>query len=200
MRIKLIEFTSNYEYFALDVSYCGFLFHISVLNVSEVSPCHKIKKNYKGNFSCVYHAIINSKNIGVKCNIYKPNSFASVFKYTLLEYLAYQVASRLHIGPCMPKVFGYDLLVFDDCVEFSMEFCRRRLLPEPALKDDLFGALRNLHSLKIVHCDIKPDNICFSEEYGKYVFIDLGLHLAISEEVGLKTEIGFRGSLQFCSK
>ena len=35
MRIKLIEFTSNYEYFALDVSYNGFLFRISVLNISE---------------------------------------------------------------------------------------------------------------------------------------------------------------------
>lgn len=32
-----------------------------------------------------------------------------------------------------------------------------------------------LHELKIVHYDIKPENIMYSKYYKKFVFIDFGL-------------------------
>jgi len=32
-----------------------------------------------------------------------------------------------------------------------------------------------MHYSKIIHYDIKPENICFSEERGKFVLIDFGL-------------------------
>ena len=32
-----------------------------------------------------------------------------------------------------------------------------------------------MHSYNIIHYDIKPDNICFSNAYKKPVFIDFGL-------------------------
>jgi len=32
-----------------------------------------------------------------------------------------------------------------------------------------------MHSLKIIHYDIKPSNVCFSELTNKYVFIDFGM-------------------------
>jgi tRNA A-37 threonylcarbamoyl transferase component Bud32 len=84
----------------------------------------------------------------------------------------------------MPKAFGFDLLIYKDCIEFSMEFCRRQLEAGPRLGKDLKLALRNLHSLKMIHFDIKPENICFSKEYNRYVFIDMGLHRVITEEIG----------------
>ena len=90
------------------------------------------------------------------------------------------MVSRLKSGPKMPKIFGFDLLVYSDCIEYSMEFCRQRLKAEPRLATELKAALRNFHSLKIIHFDIKPENICFSEEQGRYVFIDLGLHRVIN--------------------
>ena len=40
-----------------------------------------------------------------------------------------------------------------------------------ALKD----LLAQMHSYHIIHYDIKPENLCFSNKYNKVVFIDFGL-------------------------
>jgi hypothetical protein len=54
-----------------------------------------------------------------------------VFRDTLLEYLSFEVIARLESGPKMPKVFDFDLLVYKNCIEFSMEFCRHKLKKGP---------------------------------------------------------------------
>jgi len=41
-----------------------------------------------------------------------------------------------------------------------------------------------MHSRKIIHYDIKPSNICYSEARGKFVFIDFGFSEFIEEEIG----------------
>ena len=51
-----------------------------------------------------------------------------------------------------------------------------------------------LHKHKIVHMDIKPDNIMFSPTFKKLVFIDYGFSEIIEEEVGFKTLVTFRGT------
>jgi serine/threonine protein kinase len=55
-----------------------------------------------------------------------------------------------------------------------------------------------MHSYHIIHYDIKPENICFSKEYNKAVFIDFGFSEIIKELCGLKTYTNFRGSPNFC--
>lgn len=57
-----------------------------------------------------------------------------------------------------------------------------------------------MHLLHIIHFDIKPDNICYSNTFKKYVFIDLGLHRVVEEDIGEKTLTDFRGSMLYCSK
>ena len=57
-----------------------------------------------------------------------------------------------------------------------------------------------LHRHKIVHMDIKPDNVMFSPTLNKLVFIDYGLSKIIDEEVGLKTLSTFQGTAQFLSR
>lgn len=47
--------------------------------------------------------------------------------------------------------------------------------------------LATLHSNKIVHLDINPDNVMFSPRLGRPVFIDFGLSELIGEECGFKT-------------
>jgi hypothetical protein len=79
----------------------------------------------------VYHFKDHSKNIAVKCNSYTNKTFLKVFRDTLLEYLAFEIIARLESGPKMPKVFDFDLLVYKNCIEFSMEFCRHRLNKGP---------------------------------------------------------------------
>ena len=57
-----------------------------------------------------------------------------------------------------------------------------------------------LHSHKIIHMDMKPDNIMFSPTYQKLVFIDYGFSEIIEEEVGFKTLTRFHGTAQFASR
>ncbi len=44
-----------------------------------------------------------------------------------------------------------------------------------------------MHILKIMHQDIKPDNIMYSPKFKKVVLIDFGGSLLIEEPLGLKT-------------
>jgi len=67
------------------------------------------------------------------------------------------------------------------------------------LKRDLIEGLRILHLIKIIHFDIKPENIGYSRHFKKFVFLDLGLSKIIKESQGNKTLTKFRGSLYFCS-
>ncbi len=34
--------------------------------------------------------------------------------------------SALEIGPKLVKKFNFDILVYDNCIEFSMEFCETK--------------------------------------------------------------------------
>jgi serine/threonine protein kinase len=60
--------------------------------------------------------------------------------------------------------------------------------------------LRLMHNFKIIHFDIKPDNILFSPHFQKAVFIDFGLSEVIVEPLGFKTLVQFRGSPAYCSE
>lgn len=42
------------------------------------------------------------------------------------------------------------------------------------LENDLFSGLKVMHSLQIVHCDIKKANIGYSDSLDKWVFLDFG--------------------------
>lgn len=63
----------------------------------------------------------------------------------------------------------------------------------------LKNKLSLLHSFGVIHFDIKPANIMFSNTLKEYVFIDFGLSECIREKIGFKTETGFIGSLKYCS-
>jgi serine/threonine protein kinase len=53
--------------------------------------------------------------------------------------------------------------------------------------------------LKIVHQDIKPDNIMFSPIFKELVFIDYGVSKIIREVPGQRTLTRFVGTLDYCS-
>lgn len=55
--------------------------------------------------------------------------------------------------------------------------------------------LYKLHFTKIIHCDIKPNNISYSALQQHFVLIDFGLSKAIKEDLGERSYSGFVGSL-----
>jgi serine/threonine protein kinase len=57
-----------------------------------------------------------------------------------------------------------------------------------------------MHRLKIFHFDIKPENLAYSRELKKWVFLDFNLSDMKQVELGSKVQMGFRGTLNFCYK
>jgi serine/threonine protein kinase len=114
------------------------------------------------------------------------------------EWFILKMASTLEAGPKVEAYFGFDLLMFSDCVEFAMETCDhvRSTLNSNLLRKNLAV----LHSFRIAHRDIKPENIMLSPTFRKPVFIDFGLSTMVPEALGEKSLTNFAGSINFCSK
>lgn len=51
-----------------------------------------------------------------------------------------------------------------------------------------------MHSLNIIHGDIKPQNLMWSPKHKKNIFIDFGLSMLLAEKVGEKTLTHFFGT------
>lgn len=56
-----------------------------------------------------------------------------------------------------------------------------------------------MHTLQIIHGDIKPDNVMWSTEYNKNVFIDFGLTSLLDEKKGEKTFTKYFGTYGYCN-
>ena len=80
----------------------------------------------------------------------------------------------LEIGPAYHQIFGFDVLLFDDSIEFAMEMCEQNYLEAERMEKDLIEGLKVMHSLKIVHRDIKDKNVSWSPTFKKWVFLDFG--------------------------
>jgi tRNA A-37 threonylcarbamoyl transferase component Bud32 len=60
--------------------------------------------------------------------------------------------------------------------------------------------MKTMHSLQIVHQDVKVRNISWSRSFQKWVFLDFGFVSSIEEKPGEKTYTFFRGTYNYTSK
>jgi serine/threonine protein kinase len=65
-----------------------------------------------------------------------------------------------------------------------MEYCGGGIIDKEKMKKDLMENLKIMHSLGIVHMDIKPENIGWSNEFKKWVFLDFGLAHFLDAKIG----------------
>jgi len=116
------------------------------------------------------------------------------------EYCFLKIAEQLRVGPELTTGLRFDAYCFTDYFCFGMEMCENYLYSgKTTIQKDLMLNLKLLHSYHIVHFDIKPDNIAFSNKWAKFVFIDFGLTDCIQEDIGSLKMMSFRGSLEYCS-
>jgi len=59
--------------------------------------------------------------------------------------------------------------------------------------------IKILHTLKLVHKDIKPDNILYSSSKNKFVFTDFGLAHSVEQKNNEKSLTSFSGTMDYLS-
>ena len=67
-------------------------------------------------------------------------------------------------------------------------------------KNEILQSIKALHEFKIIHGDIKEDNIMYSHEHKKNILIDFNCSSVIAENVGEKTSTKFKGTHTRCYK
>ena len=65
-------------------------------------------------------------------------------------------------------------------------------------KNEILQSIKALHDLKIIHGDIKEDNIMYSQVYKKNVLLAFNCSSVIAENVGEKTLTLFKGTHTKC--
>ena len=66
--------------------------------------------------------------------------------------------------------------------------------------ESLIQKLRTLHAFQVVQGDIKTDNVVWSSESKRLLFIDFGFSRMLEEtQVGVKTKTSFFGTPQYAS-
>lgn len=56
--------------------------------------------------------------------VYKDGTLSSTFRNAISEFFILKIASALQVGPFIHSPFGFDLIIYRNCIEFAMEFCR----------------------------------------------------------------------------
>ena len=96
----------------------------------------------------------------------------------------------------MESIFGYDLICYNDSIEFAMELCQHpdNVDERENIKRELFENLKTMHAFRMVHRDMKEANIGWSIEFGRWVFLDFGFATLLRESIGQKTYTKFIGT------
>ena len=67
-----------------------------------------------------------------------------------------KVSDFLDCGPCISSSFGFDLLVFNNRIEFAMEKCLPLKRMDQSHYDSLLGSMARMHKFNLIHSDINP--------------------------------------------
>ena len=102
---------------------------------------------------------VGSKEYAVKSQRIKSKgrlAYNSSLDGILKEYFFNKIAAALGFGPKTENIFGYDLVCYNDRIEFAMELCEMKLPEEDTnFTADLLQGLKKMHTLKMVHRDVK---------------------------------------------
>ena len=124
-----------------------------------------------------------------------------------------KVCGVFQIGPRPVQPMGFDIITYDNCMDFCMEKCQDICKKWEKVKDkdekkkihkaflkEMNKKLSKLRQLHMIHADIKPENVLYSNGWKKIVLIDFGLAMFVKEAVNEETETYFMGTPKFAGK
>lgn len=117
-------------------------------------------------------------------------TFTEELEEVVCEIAINKLCAMYGIGPDVETSIHFDLIVYNNAVQFHLELCsglnELRIVPSDGiLKEQLLYCLEVLHELHIAHKDIKPDNILYCSRLGRFVLCDFGTAEYVTEDVGL---------------
>jgi serine/threonine protein kinase len=132
----------------------------TILQSSEESCRHHYENVGFGSFGSVYASNLSgSEKFAIKCLKFKENDIEEL-KNHIREFFIADLMSATGIGPRILRKNGFDFIVFPTCLEFDMEMGSSVELS--TLEEDLKQNLLKMHALNVVHSDIKPSNVIYS--------------------------------------
>lgn len=181
---------------SFETSLCVFKFAVGEKNYVPVAIA-------RGQFGKVSYMKYRDEEFAFK-NIRLRENSAESLELALCEVFMMKLASCLEVGPHFRSIMGYDAIIFEDCLQVGMEFCKTDYGEEQVEQyrnsRNLFQCLKTMHTLGFYHGDIKYDNIGWSPRFKKFIFLDFGFSKFLSEPVGHKTVSRFQGTYNYCSE
>jgi serine/threonine protein kinase len=145
-----------------------------ILNVEGRSPLSDVRPSDCGSFGKIYFKKFNEENVAVKSFFFDDQNKNQVIEAVIKECSLLKISSVLKCAPAVGRGIGFDILVYDDCIQFLMEKGLKVTSLNKKDSLDLFNCLAKLHAFKIIHFDIKPPNICYNPRLKTFIFIDFG--------------------------
>ena len=153
-----------------------FLVEVSVLNVdSAAEPEGCLHQLGRGGFANVFKGQCRSQEFAFKRVKLKPFSTApetlahnwKKMNKILSEVALSKILATLDLCPSMDQFMGFDLITYNDALEFGMELGKPlfkldyldRLKAGHLAEKDLKKSLKLMHKMNLIHGDIKPENI-----------------------------------------
>lgn len=136
-----------------------FILKIKILNVDKASPLSRRQIDQAGRFGNVYRIPFYGIEIAIKSfSLAELNQEQIQTKISLAieEYCITKICDALECGPSVIQPFGFDLIIFNDRIEFAMEKCEPVQKLEQKEEQSLYHKILRMHMHKIIHFDIKP--------------------------------------------
>jgi hypothetical protein len=102
----------------------AFSINNKILIVSMNSPFTNVETDTEGAFAKVHKLAIGDQKFVIKAHFFPPGQGLKIIRSAVQEYSITKLSSLLECGPAVGKYIGFDLIIFDNSVEFAMEECQ----------------------------------------------------------------------------
>lgn len=101
------------------------MLELKVFNSNGVSPLSEQLPDFSGSFGQIFAFSFLGSDFVLKSLKFSPGEKprSSVLRKSIREYCVSKICSALRCSPKTLTPFGFDLLVYSDCVEFAIEKC-----------------------------------------------------------------------------